>query len=152
MKAFLPLAWVAIFAIALTSCSKTVDVAPAPYNPVIGSWKIVETSANDGFGWYSFNAKVHGVFTFYESGTARYYDNYNDMVGDWYMNTVTTGYYDEYGNYYNGPHNNFDVYVSDNSGNYIDLAFDYITFTGNNQFTSTYYNGKIVYRYTFARF
>jgi hypothetical protein len=116
-----------------------------------GSWYINDVAYFDNYGWYSYNTGLPGIFTFYDNGTAQYYDNTGAMQGEWYSNYVATGYYDKYGNYHSNQHNDFSVSVSGNGG-YIDLVFDDISFAGNNQFTATYYDGKDIQRYTFYRY
>jgi hypothetical protein len=152
MKTALSLSSILLIAICFTSCTKTIEIStPPPSHSVSGSWYVSNASYLGNNGWYNFDAGLPGVFTFYNDGAAQYEDNIGTMQGDWYSNIITTSYYDEYGNYQTNSHNDFSVSVSDNSG-YINLAFDDISFAGNNQFIATYYDGKSIQRYTFTRY
>ena len=135
-----------------SSCAKTYE-APAPVvvDPLVGSWYLYDASESYGSGWYSFNAGVDGVLSFYQNGTAQYDDGYSLMQGDWYTADASDGYYDQYGNYYTDTHTSFSTSLSGSNKSSLDLYFDDIAFSGNNQFTGTYYTGKSIERYTFRR-
>ena len=82
----------------------------------------------------------------------QYSDENGNQNGNWYSDYISSGYYDLYGNYYNDYHNDFQIKVSDNRGNYINLYFDFIAFSGNNRFSATYYDGKNIREYNFYRY
>lgn len=138
--------------ILFTACVKRVDVTPTQSYTVIGSWYVSNASANDGNGWYSINPDLPGVFDFYDNGVANYADNLGNMQGYWSSDLVSTSYYDIYGNYTEDLHNDFKVDVTASDGSYIQLSFDDISFGDRNQFIATYYDGKIIERYTFTRY
>jgi len=153
MKKNLSFTILLIFPLLFSSCVKSIDISISnDSNPVTGSWYISSTSANDSYGWFSFDAGIPGTFTFYEDGSARYADDNGDMQGNWHMDLIATGYYDEHGVFQTNTHNNFQVQVSDGYGGNIDLYFDNISFAGNNQFVATYYDGKNIQRFTFSRY
>ena len=153
MKRILSLSVIALVLLC-TSCRKTIIVTPTPQpeNKIAGTWYINDASFNNGNGWYSFDAGAPGIFTFYNNGTTKYSDENGNQNGNWYSGYITSGYYDIYGDYYNDYHNDFQIKVSDNRGNYINLYFDYITFSGNNRFSATYYDGKNIQEYNFYRY
>jgi hypothetical protein len=137
----------------LASCSKTVEVPQQPArNPITGSWIITDAAENDGSGWYPFNPGIDGVFTFYNNGGAEYDDGYSLLQGSWNSYTQTSGYYDEYGNYYTDAHQTFQVQANNTIGGSLDLYFDDISFANNNQFIGTYYNGRAIEKYIFSRY
>jgi hypothetical protein len=145
---YLPLLLILIFAI---SCSKTLVV---PENaPVTGSWILSESSKNSGNGWYYFNTGLEaGVFDFYNSGLAKYDDGYNYMSGSWDIQTIFSGYYDQYGNYFTDAHQSFEIHVYDNvTHGAVDLYFDDVIFTGNKIIATNYY-GSTIARYIFRRY
>lgn len=153
MKAILSLSSLLLISMCFTSCIKNVDViTPPAINTVTGTWYISDAAKNNGYGWKGFNANLPGVFNFYNDGSAQYSDNLGSMQGYWSSNYVYTDYYDVYGNYKTNSHNDFKIDVSANDGSYIVLGFDDISFAGNNQFTTTYYDGKSIERYTFERY
>jgi len=121
--------------------------------PVSGSWVLSESSKNSGNGWYYFNTGLeNGVFRFYNSGTAQYDDGYNLMRGNWRIRTITSGYYDQNGNYYNDLHDSFEIHVYDNvTGGSADLVFDDVVITSN-RLIATNYNGYTIARYIFRRY
>ena len=151
MKTILSFSTMLFITICFTSCIKTVDISTPDNYSVTGSWYISDAAYYDKYGWYSYNPELPGIFSFYNDGTAQYADNNGNMQGNWYSNTITTGYYDGHGNYHVDSHQDFSVSVSANNG-YIDLVFDDISFAGYNQFIATYYDGKTVQRYTFVRY
>lgn len=91
-----------------SSCSKKIDTPAPVFNPVTGSWFITDVSENNGYGWYSYDAGLNGIFSFYDDGAARYDDAGTFMQGNWYMNVVTTGYYNHYANYYSNAQQSAD--------------------------------------------
>ena len=145
---YLPLLFILFFA---QSCVKTVVV---PDNaPLAGSWVLSESAKNNGNGWYYFNTGLeNGVFDFYNDGSAKYDDGYNLMRGSWNIQTIVSGYYDQYGNYYNDAHQSFEIHVYDNlTHGSAELYFDDVLFTGN-KIIATNYNGNIIARYIFRRY
>jgi len=151
MKTILSLSFILFISAGLTSCIKTVDISTPANNSISGSWYVSDAANYDKYGWYSYDPGLPGVFNFYNDGTAQYAENTGNMQGDWYSNLITTGYYNQYGDYKVDSHKDFSISVSGNGG-YIDLVFDDISFAGNNQFIATYYDGKSIQRYTFTRY
>lgn len=153
MKRILSLTLIIAAIFSLTSCVKTVETVPRPVvNPIAGSWYLYDASELYGNSWYSFNAGIDGILTFYENGNAQYDDGYSFMQGTWYTSYISDGYYDQYGNYYTDMHQDFQASVSNRKGYSLDLYFDDISFAGNNTFIGTYYTGKSIERYTFRRY
>jgi hypothetical protein len=152
MKTIIRFAIFIFIASAFTACVKSVDVVITPTNPLTGNWVIADASENSGQGWVSFNPGTKGEFSFYGNGIAQYVDASTSMNGNWYSTTLTTGYYDAYGNYNINAHQSFEVQVSNNIGGSLDLYFDDISFEGNDQFITTYFDGKNIERYTFVRY
>lgn len=145
---YLPLLFVFLFT---QSCVKSV---PGPaILPVSGSWVLSESSQNNGFGWHYFSTGLEsGVFSFYNDGTAKYDDGNNLMRGSWDIRSVSAGYYDQYGYYYNDIHDSFEIHVYDSyTHGSADLYFDDVIFTGN-QIIATNYNGGMISRYIFTRY
>lgn len=137
----------------LSSCIKTVEtVQPPPADPLPGSWYLYNAAESYGGGWYSFNAGINGIITFYGNGNADYDDGHVLMHGYWYTIDAMDGYYDENGNYYVEPHQNFVASLKGTAGSALDLYFDNISFAGSNQFTGTWYTGHSIQRYTFRRY
>jgi len=145
---YLPLLAIFIFA---QGCTKHVIVPEDA--PVRGSWVLSESSKNSGNGWYYFSTGLEdGVFDFYNDGTAKYDDGYNLMTGSWNIHTISAGYYDEYGTYYNDLHDSFEVHVYDNyTHGSVNLYFDDVRFTGN-KIIGTNYSGNTISKYIFARY
>lgn len=133
------------------SCVKTVVGPGVP--PVAGSWTLSESYQNTGSGWRYVNTGLEGgVFDFYNNGAAEFDDGYNFMRGNWTIRTITAGFYDEYGNYYNELHDSFEVHVYDNATRgSIDLYFDDVRFTGN-KIVATNYRGGVISKYVFRRY
>ena len=152
MKHFLPLTLIATAVLGLSSCVKTVEAPPPVVDPLVGSWYLDNASELHGNTWYSFDAGIYGVLSFYGNGNAQYDDGNTLMQGNWYTNYISDGYYDEYGNYYTNLHQNFQASMSSGHDNSLNLYFDDINFAGSNQFTATYYTGKTVQLYTFKRY
>lgn len=133
------------------SCVKSV---PGPVIiPVSGSWVLNESSQNNGNGWHYFNTGLEaGVFHFYNDGTAKYDDGNILMRGSWDIRSVSSGYYDRNGNYYNDLHQSFEVHMYDSYTHAsADLYFDDVIFTGN-QIIATNYTGGMISRYVFDRY
>ncbi len=153
MKTILSLSSVLFISIIFTSCIKTVEIATPPVsNSVEGSWYINNASVDNGYGWNNFNAQLPGVFNFYNDGSATYSDDLGNMRGYWSSNFLNTDYYDAHGTYQTNGHKDFNIDISSKDGGYIKLYFDDISFSGNDQFTTTYYDGKTLERYTFSRY
>lgn len=133
------------------SCVKSVVVADR--SPVTGSWVLSESLRSKGNGWYYFNTGLeNGVFDFYNNGSAQYDDGYSLMRGSWLLRTVSSGYYDQYGDYYNDLHDSFEIHVYDSyTHGSADLYFDDVTFTGN-KIIATNYNGGLISKYVFRRY
>lgn len=133
------------------SCTKSLNGTNQP--PIAGSWVLSESSKNSGNGWYYFDTGLEqGVFRFYNSGAAEYDDGYNFMRGNWRIRTISSGYYDQYGNWNNDLHDSFEIHVYDRvTQGSADLNFDDVVFTGN-RIIATNYNGYTVARYTFRRY
>ncbi len=145
---YLSLLFVVVFG---QSCVKSVLVADV--NPVAGSWVLSESLRSNGNGWYYFNTGLeNGVFDFYNNGSAQYDDGHNLMRGSWLLRTVSSGYYDQYGDYYNDLHDSFEVHVYDSyTQGSADLYFDDVIFTGN-KIIATNYNGGLISKYVFRRY
>jgi len=153
MNSIVRFALASLIIASLASCTKTVEVPQQPpvTNPITGSWIITDAAENDGRGWYPFNPGIDGVFTLYNNGAAEYDDGYSFLQGSWDSYTQTSGYYDEYGNYYTDAHQVFQVKAGSNAGGSLDLYLDDISFVNQNQFIGTYYNGKGIEKYVFSR-
>ncbi len=152
MKTILRTSLFAILIFSFSSCVKTYEAPPVVVSdPLAGSWYLYDASESYGNGWYPFNAHINGVFSFYSNGSAQYDDGYNLMQGDWYTADASEGYYDRYGNYYTNPHTTFSTSLNGGNGATLDLYFDDIVFSGNSEFTGTYYTGKSIERYIFYR-
>ncbi|MDE3234997.1 MAG: hypothetical protein KGO81_03505 [Bacteroidota bacterium] len=144
---FIPFAALLLF---LGGCSKAVVM---PVNPVSGSWVLTDAVQYYGGGWQHFATGLEsGVFDFYDNGAAGYNDGNIYMKGNWYSNTVVSGYYDQYGNYYNDSHQTFEVYLYDSYTNTsADIYFDDVFFTGSQMIGTVYTNG-VVEKYVFSRY
>lgn len=151
MKTFVRFFMVAICAsFLLSSCVKSVDVVS---DPIVGSWVLTDASKGNANGWKPLYTGLEGgVFTFYNNGGAAYDDGYNLYKGSWAITTVSTGYYDYYGNYYTDYHDAMQVSLRSNTGSTINLYFDDVNFNNNNYFTGTYYRNYSVERYGFRRY
>jgi hypothetical protein len=150
MKSFLRLTLVMVVIASLASCSKVVvDVQPS----ITGSWVLTDAAHKDAHGWYGVTTGVeHGVFTFFNNGRARYSENGVTLEGTYNMQSVTTGYYDEYGNYYTNRHYSLSIHVSDYYGDdAVDMVFDNVRVNANS-FVGTNYNNQYIGRYRFERF
>src|SRR5687767_2273220 len=102
MKSIIRLTLLMVAVASLSGCAKVViDVQPT----ITGSWVLTDAAHKDEYGWYSVTTGIEqGVFTFYNNGRARYVENGVTMEGTWNIQTVNSGYYDEYGNYYTNSH------------------------------------------------
>ncbi len=151
MKKMLPIVSCILVLLLLQSCSKSV-IQPYQTN-ITGNWVLAESSENYGNGWRYFNTGLEGGnFTFYANGNASYSDGYNRMEGYWNIRTISGGYYDQYGNYYNNIHEMFEVHLNDRfTYNTIDLNFDDVMVTGN-RIIATSYSGGVISRYIFVRY
>lgn len=154
MKPLLPTFVFAVILFSFSSCIKTYEAPPTPppVDPLVGSWYLYDASELNGSGWYSFNAGINGVLSFYQNGAAQYDDGNSLMQGNWATTDASDGYYDAYGNYYTNAHETFQTSLSANGNGSLYLYFDDISFSGNDQFTGTYYTGKTIERYTFRRY
>lgn len=153
MKTFLRLGIaLLIVPVLLSSCAK-VTITPVNTNPAVGSWVLANAEQGDSYGWTPFSTGLeNGVITLYSNGSAQYDDGSVSMQGSWSTTTVSGGYFDEYGSYYNGPHTQMQIHVSDYyTHSAVDLNFDYVSFYGSS-FYGTYYNGQLIERYTFGRY
>ncbi len=152
MKSSLHIFVFAALIFCFSSCVKTVEVPSAPaIDPLVGSWYLYDASQLNGSSWYSFDAGINGVLSFYGNGAAQYDDGSEVLQGSWSTADASDGYYDEYGNYYTNSHETFQTSLSANGNSSLYLLFDDISFAGNNQFTGTFYTGKTIERYTFRR-
>ncbi len=135
----------------LSSCSKSVLTTYPP--DVSGTWTLAEASRSNGLGWQYINSNLDGgLFDFYRSGAATYDDGHNLMRGSWKIYTRNSGYYDQYGQYYNQLHHVFEVNVYDGyTGASVDMYFDQVIRSGN-LLIAAHYDGYYVYRYVFQRY
>jgi hypothetical protein len=150
MKPVLRLTFLFIAIASFASCSKIViDIQPA----ITGSWVLTDAAHKDANGWYTVNTGVEdGVFTFYNNGQARYVENGTTLEGNWSLQTVTTGYYDEYGVYFTNSHQSLSIHVSNYHGDdTIDMYFDNVKVYGSS-FVATNYTNNYVGRYRFSRY
>ncbi|THU37112.1 hypothetical protein FAM09_19365 [Niastella caeni] len=150
MKSVLRLTFLFVAIAALSSCSKViVEVQPA----ITGSWVLTDAAHKDSYGWYTVNTGIeNGVFTFYSNGRARYVENGTTLEGTWNIQTLTNGYYDEYGNYYTNSHQAMSIHVSNYYGDdTIDMYFDNVK-VYSNSFVGTNYNNNYIGRYRFSRY
>ena len=150
MKSIIRLSLLVVAIASLTGCSKIViDIQPT----ITGSWVLTDAAHKDAYGWYSVTTGVeNGVFTFFNNGRARYVENGVTLEGNWSIQTVTSGYYDEYGNYYTNSHQSMSIHVSNYYGDdTVDMYFDNVRIN-NNSFTGTNYNNNYIGRYRFARY
>ncbi|NNV54960.1 hypothetical protein [Limnovirga soli] len=133
-----------------TSCIKVVNTPQPVISPLAGSWVLTSAQEGDANGWSLFYAGVeNGIFDLYNDGAATYSETNTTMQGSWYINNVNSSYYDEYGRFYNGPHQQLTIHVSNNSSHSsIDLNFDYVYVYGS-RFVATYFNGTYIERYYF---
>jgi hypothetical protein len=93
-----------------------------------------------------------GIFDFYNDGAAEYDDGNVLMTGNWNIRTISSGYYDEYGNYYSDLHDSFEIHVYDSyTHSSADLYFDDVRFTGNKIIATNYYGG-VISKYVFGRY
>ncbi len=151
MKSVLRISFILLLSAALFGCTKTIVVTPV--NPLEGTWILTDAAEADAYGWYPIVTGLEsGSFSFYGNGTAQYYDGHFNMRGTWTLGTQAGGYYDEYGNYYNGVHQFMEVHLYDSySNSSIDLYFDNVEFRGN-RFAATYFNNGYISRYRFSRY
>lgn len=154
MKSILRLSTFAILStFLLSSCVKEVTVAVTPDAPITGSWVLNAAAEGDSHGWSSFYTGLeNGVFTMYNNGSVTYSDADVSMSGQWYITTTTGAYFDEYGSYFNGSHQQLQLHLSDGyTHSSIDLNFDNVNFY-NGSFVATYFNGNLIERYSFVRY
>ena len=142
-----------LVAFLISSCTKQVIVTPQPSNPVVGTWLLSNSVANDGYKWSYFSTGFEtGTFYMYADGSAVYRDNYSSYHGSWFVQNINVAFYDEGGNYYNGRHQSLELQLyEDNNSNPLDLYFDYVSFK-NNRFYTTYANKNSIEVYTFDRY
>lgn len=150
MKTILRLTLVAAILYLLPGCTKTYT---HPENPLVGSWVLNDAAQGSSYGWHSFYTGLeNGVFDFYSNGSAVYTEDQLTMRGSWYVQTVSGGYYDEYGNYYTDVHDELQLQLTDPyTGSSINLYFNDVNI-GGGRFTGTYYDGNYVVRYRFSRY
>lgn len=150
MKSIIRLTLLMVAVASLSGCAKVViDVQPT----ITGSWVLTDAAHKDDYGWYSVTTGIEqGVFTFYNNGRARYVENGVTMEGTWNIQTVNSGYYDEYGNYYTNSHQSMSLHLSNYYGDdTIDMYFDNIRIYGGS-FVGTNYNNDYIGRYRFSRY
>jgi len=150
MKPYLRLTFLLIAVASLSGCSKVIiDIKPS----IAGSWVLTDAAHKDSYGWYSVNTGVeNGVFYFYNNGQAKYVENGTTLNGTWNMETLTDGYYDEYGNFYTNSHESLSIHVSNYSGSdVVDMYFDDVRVNANS-FVATNYTKDYVGRYRFSRY
>ncbi len=134
----------------LSGCTRTYQ---SPGNRLSGSWVLNDAAQGGNYGWRPFYTGLeNGVFDFYDNGSAVFTDQQGTMRGSWYVQTVTGGYYDEYGNYYTDVHQELQLQLSDPyTGSSINLYFNDVNI-GGGQMIGTYYDGNYVVRYRFSRY
>lgn len=154
MKRVLPFLFV-LPVLFFASCTKGVLYPDnRQYADISGSWYLTETMQKGSSGsWTYFRTGLEdGIFTFRNSGNARYEDDHNVMTGTWRFVDLSDGYYDRYGNYHYKAHTGFTMHVYDSyTNNSIDLNFDDIVSAGNTIY-ATSYNGYTISRYVFTRY
>ena len=123
-------------------------------DPIVGSWVLCDAAKGNSYGWQPlYTGLENGVFTFYANGSAVYDDSFRKYQGNWAITTVSTGYYDYYGNYYADYHDAMQVRLRDYiTNNTISLYFDDVNFNNSNYFTGTYYNNNSIVHYRFNRY
>jgi hypothetical protein len=152
MKPILRLTFLFVAIASFASCSKvTVDVDIQP--SLAGSWVLTDAAHKDSYGWYTVNTGIEqGVFNFYNNGRARYTENGTTLEGTWSIQTLTTGYYDEYGIYFTNTHQGLSIHVSNYYGDdTIDMYFDNVKIYANS-FVGTNYTNNYIGRYKFSRY
>ena len=134
-----------------TSCVKTLDIVA---DPIVGSWVLTDAAKGNSYGWRPlYTGLENGVFTFYANGSAAYGDGFSKYQGNWTISSVSTGYYDYYGNYYTDYHDAIQVRLREYSTNStISLYFDDVNFNNGNYFTGTFYSDNSIERYRFSRY
>jgi hypothetical protein len=150
MKPIVRLTFLFIAIASLASCSKAiVDVQPS----LTGSWVLTDAAQKDAYGWYTVNTGIEqGVFHFYSNGRARYVEHGTTLEGTWSIQTLTTGYYDEFGVYYTDTHQGLSIHVSNYYGDdTIDMYFDNVKIYANS-FVATNYTNNYIGRYRFSRY
>ena len=150
MKSLVRFSLIAAAIFFLSGCVKSIVITTQ--DPIVGSWTLNSASEGDASGWTSFATGVEsGVFNLYANGSAQYSDAHVRMEGRWSMVSVSGGYYDEYGSFYNGQHQQMELHLNDaTTHSSIDLSFDYVNLYGN-QFVATYFNGSLIDRYFFSK-
>jgi hypothetical protein len=151
MKSILRLTTITVLSIfLLSSCVK---VTVTPESPITGSWIMSNAAEGDAHGWYAFYTGLeNGVFTMYGNGTATFEDAGVSMQGNWYITTVSGGYFDGNGRYFSGVHEALQLHLSDPyTHSSVSLNFDNVDFY-NGSFTATYFNGDLIERYDFVRY
>lgn len=150
MKPIIRLTWLLIAVASLSGCTKAVVEQQAT---LAGSWVLTDAAHKDAYGWYAVTTGVeNGVFYFYNNGRARYIENGTTLEGSWNVQTITDGYYDEYGNYYTNSHQSLSIHVSSYYGDdTIDMYFDNVRLYSNS-FVATNYTKDYIGRYRFTRY
>lgn len=139
-----------LFTFFFSSCVKSVEVFN---DPIVGSWVLNDASKGNANVWRPlYTGLENGVFTFYNNGGATYDDGYNLYQGSWFINTVSSGYYDYYGTYFIDYHDTMEVRLRSANGSVINLYFDDVNFNNANYFSATYYHNFFVERYGFIRY
>ena len=82
-----------------------------------------------------------------------YSDELGSLRGSWSMYPVTDGYYDGYGHYKEGYHNEFSLqlYEPGNGNPAGSWLFDDNDYNGGSSFKAVYTSGRYTYEYTFVR-
>ena len=148
MKTILPLAVIGITVASLASCSKSTITPPPPPPAVVGSWSITNASEIDRSDsiWYSVASGFEGgIFTFKATGNAEYSIGSNTLTGTWHLKDAADGYFAGDGNYYEEGHQEFSIYVTNNSGTEtIDMTVD-VGGWGDHFTGSIYWNDYVDY-------
>ena len=135
----------------LASCEKW--VATPDTNYITGSWQLQYVDRIRSYGTEPvYTGYEDGTFYLRNSGSAEYSDYLGRMTGTWRMLQHNDGYYDQYGNYHNGPRNSLELRLYDNyDGSVIEWEFYAIEFSGNRMIGYMNRYGS-EYRYEFRRY
>lgn len=135
-----------------SSCHKYVD---APYaQPLTGRWYLQGVERYDSYRWQTVTTGYeNGTFIFRAGGDVSYNDAIGSLRGSWSMYPVTDGYYDGYGHYREGYHNEFSLvlYEAGNNSPAASWIFDDNDYNGGSSFKAVYTTGNYTYEYSFVR-